>query len=88
MKNTLLTPNEARKRENLPPLAGGDALYLQQQNYSLEALSRRDAREDPFASSGKTASVPQAVVASDGNKAITETEHDAVKAMFRGILKK
>ncbi|EHQ9954732.1 portal protein, partial [Escherichia coli] len=24
----------------------------------------------------------------DGNKAITETEHDAVKAMFRGILKK
>ncbi|EEC8709507.1 portal protein, partial [Escherichia coli] len=26
--------------------------------------------------------------ASDGNKAITETEHDAVKAMFRGILKK
>ncbi|EHA8849104.1 portal protein, partial [Escherichia coli] len=23
-----------------------------------------------------------------GNKAITETEHDAVKAMFRGILKK
>ncbi|EPD9056670.1 terminase large subunit domain-containing protein, partial [Escherichia coli] len=35
VKNTLLTPNEARKRENLPPLAGGDALYLQQQNYSL-----------------------------------------------------
>lgn len=88
VKNTLLTPNKARKRENLPPLAGGDALYLQQQNYSLEALSRRDAREDPFASSGKTASVPQAVAASDGNKAITETEHDAVKAMFRGILKK
>ena len=29
VKNTLLTPNEARKRENLPPLAGGDALYLQ-----------------------------------------------------------
>ena len=28
---------------NLPPLPGGDALYLQQQNYSLEALSRRDA---------------------------------------------
>ncbi|PKE01267.1 portal protein, partial [Escherichia coli] len=25
---------------------------------------------------------------SDGNKAISETEHDAVKAMFRGILRK
>ncbi|PKI93700.1 portal protein, partial [Escherichia coli] len=24
----------------------------------------------------------------DGNKAISETEHDAVKAMFRGILRK
>ncbi|EOQ3947757.1 phage portal protein, partial [Escherichia coli] len=84
VKNTLLTPNEARKRENLPPLAGGDALYLQQQNYSLEALSRRDAREDPFASTGKTALAQPPDGASDGNKAITETEHDAVKAMFRG----
>ncbi|PJX83525.1 portal protein, partial [Escherichia coli] len=26
--------------------------------------------------------------APDGNKAISETEHDAVKAMFRGILRK
>ena len=70
VKNTLLTPNEARKRENLPPLAGGDALYLQQQNYSLEALSRRDAREDPFASAGKTSSGTTAWTgASDGNKA-------------------
>ncbi|EOQ1117289.1 phage portal protein, partial [Escherichia coli] len=84
VKNTLLTPNEARKRENLPPLAGGDALYLQQQNYSLEALSRRDAREDPFASTGKTALAQPPDGASDGNKAIIETEHDAVKAMFRG----
>lgn len=88
VKNTLLTPNEARKRENLPPLAGGDALYLQQQNYSLEALSRRDAREDPFASSGKTVSAQPPDGASAGKKAISETERDAVKAMFRGTLKK
>ncbi|EFI1799041.1 phage portal protein, partial [Escherichia coli] len=88
VKNTLLTPNEARKRENLPPLAGGDALYLQQQNYSLEALSRRDAREDPFASAGKTVSSQLPDGASDGNKAISETEHDAVKAMFRGDTEK
>ncbi|HBD7930491.1 TPA: phage portal protein, partial [Escherichia coli] len=88
VKNTLLTPNEARKRENLPPLAGGDALYLQQQNYSLEALSRRDAREDPFASSGKRVSAQLPDGASDGNKAISETEHDAVKAMFRGDTEK
>ncbi len=63
VKNTLLTPNEARKRENLPPLAGGDALYLQQQNYSLEALSRRDAREDPFASAGKNSFIASCLTA-------------------------
>lgn len=43
------TPNEARVHLNLPPVIGGDTPYLQQQNYSIEALSRRDAREDPFA---------------------------------------
>lgn len=35
-------PNEARLEENLPPLAGGDTAYLQQQNYSLAALGARD----------------------------------------------
>jgi len=36
-------PNEARARLNLPPVEGGDSPYLQQQNYSLEALAQRDA---------------------------------------------
>lgn len=44
----IYAPNEARKRMNLKPLEGGDTVYLQQQNYSLEALARRDAQEDPF----------------------------------------
>jgi phage portal protein BeeE len=42
-------PNEARKVMNLPAVEGGDTPYLQQQNYSLSALNKRDAREDPFA---------------------------------------
>jgi len=41
-------PNEARKRLDLKPVAGGNSPYLQQQNYSLEALAKRDAQEDPF----------------------------------------
>jgi HK97 family phage portal protein len=41
-------PNEARKRLNLGPKAGGNSPYLQQQNYSLEALAKRDAQADPF----------------------------------------
>lgn len=43
------TPNESRKRLNLPPVKGGDTPYLQQQNYSLAALDRRDQQADPFA---------------------------------------
>jgi HK97 family phage portal protein len=44
-----MTPNETRKRfHGLGATAGGDAVYLQQQNYSLEALAKRDASADPF----------------------------------------
>ena len=45
---SILTPNEGRKRFNQKPLEGGDTVYMQQQNYSLEALAKRDAQEDPF----------------------------------------
>lgn len=46
-------PNESRKRLNLKPKPGGNSLMMQQQNYSLEALAKRDAREDPFAPATK-----------------------------------
>ncbi len=39
-----LTPNEQRKRLNAPPVAGGDTVYMQEQDHSLEWLSRRDAQ--------------------------------------------
>lgn len=58
VKGAVVTPNEARGRMNLPPLAGGDTVYLQHQNYSLEALAKRDAREDPFASSPAPSPAP------------------------------
>ncbi|WP_336929973.1 phage portal protein [Acinetobacter tandoii] len=54
VKGALITPNEGRNALNLPPVAGGDALYMQQQNYSLEAISKRDAKDDPFTSAGKS----------------------------------
>lgn len=49
IKAGYLTPNEARRSENLSAVAGGDTPYLQQQNYSLAALAKRDAKDDPFA---------------------------------------
>ena len=44
----IYSPNEARRRFNLPPVKGGDTPYLQQQNYSLAALDERD-QDKPFA---------------------------------------
>ena len=44
-----MSPNEARAGENMQPVAGGESPYLQQQNYSLAALAKRDAKADPFA---------------------------------------
>lgn len=44
----LYTPNEGREKLNRPPVEGGDSPYLQQQNFSLSALAKRDAKDDPF----------------------------------------
>jgi HK97 family phage portal protein len=43
-----MKPNEARARSGLGPVPGGDTPYLQQQNYSLAALAKRDSSADPF----------------------------------------
>lgn len=43
IKGGFMTPNEARFREDLPPVKGGDTPYMQQQNFSLAALANRDA---------------------------------------------
>lgn len=40
--------DEMRSKIGLKPTAGGHAVYLQQQNYSLAALAKRDAQDDPF----------------------------------------
>lgn len=49
------TPNEGRLKLGLRPVEGGDTVYRQQQDFSLEALSKRDAQPDPFVSTRKPA---------------------------------
>lgn len=44
----ILKPNEARAKLNQRGVTGGDAVYLQQQNFSLDALAKRDALPNPF----------------------------------------
>lgn len=47
----ILKPDEARRKLDLPPVSGGNAVYRQQQDFSLEALAKRDATDNPFATS-------------------------------------
>lgn len=61
----VMAPNEARRRVNLKPVEGGDSVYMQQQNFSLEALARRDAQYDPF---GESTPVAPAVVEDEETK--------------------
>lgn len=70
----IYAPNEARKEQNLKPLDGGDSVYLQQQNYSLEALAKRDASEDPFKTSSGSSS------ANSNNSTNNNTNENAANA--------
>lgn len=73
----ILSPNEQRRRLDLKPTAGGNSPMMQQQNFSLEALAKRDALDDPFAGS-KTTPDPSDL---PEPKQISSV---AVKALFSG----
>jgi HK97 family phage portal protein len=55
IRSGVLAPNEGRRQEDFAPVEGGESPMIQQQNYSLSALAKRDAKEDPFASASRTA---------------------------------
>jgi HK97 family phage portal protein len=58
--SSVMSPNEARAKLELPPVKGGESPLSQQQYYSLEALGKRDAQEDPFAPATPPAPPPTA----------------------------
>lgn len=72
----IMTPNEARAKFDLSPKDGGDAVYMQQQNFSIEALNKRDSKDDPFESA--TASPPKAPAqaADDADAEAEDSEQD------------
>lgn len=74
----ILSPNEQRAKLDKKPKAGGDSPMLQQQNFSLEALAKRDAQTDPFgiAPAPATAPVDAPEAAND------DTELQAARAMI------
>lgn len=55
----IISPNEARAELGLLPVTGGESPLMQQQNYSLDALAKRDAKDDPFSKNVPTPSQTQ-----------------------------
>lgn len=65
----LLSADEARKKLGYGPTPGGKEVLTQQQNFSLPAIAKRDAKDDPFASAAEPAA------SADGE--VEEGESDA-----------
>jgi len=55
-----MTPNEQRRKLELKPVDGGNTVYMQEQDHSLAALAKRDARDDPFSKASAAAPAPVA----------------------------
>lgn len=51
----IMSPNEARATLGLAPVVGGESPLMQQQNYSLAALARRDNADNPFGNTPNSA---------------------------------
>lgn len=51
----IMSPNEARATLGLAPVVGGESPLMQQQNYSLAALARRDNADNPFGNAPNSA---------------------------------
>lgn len=80
----ILKVDEMRAKLDKKPTEGGDAVYLQQQNYSLAALAKRDAQPDPF---GQAASEPQADPTPPANDNQAQVEALALSAEIRRALR-
>lgn len=78
----VMAPNEARRRANLKPVEGGDSVYLQQQNFSLEALAKRDAQDDPFSKTSTPANPEPA-----GNEEMAKMQAELYTLKFANALR-
>lgn len=74
-----LTVNEQRKRLNQGPVIGGDTVYLQEQDHSLEWLAKRDAM--PIESATPPAPEP----AADNDNEMTAQADKAMIAILKGL---
>jgi phage portal protein BeeE len=85
VKGGVYTPNEGRQKHNKPPLPGGDTVFLQEQDHSLEWLSRRDAM--PIQPKLPPAVPPPVMPTKDFDEEASILEFEA-KAVALGLLQK
>lgn len=76
-----MTPNEQRKRLNLGPKTGGDSIYMQEQDHSLEWLSKRDAMPIADPNAPPAVSTP----APDNDNEIAIEAGKAMIAILKGL---
>jgi len=81
VQGTILSPNEARAMVDKPKARGGDSPMAQHQMYSLEALAKRDAMDNPFAPAAPTAVPAPSAPANDGADD-SASEDDVAAAKF------
>ena len=77
----ILTPDEARQRENLEPVEGGDTPYLQQQNWSLSALAKRDETAATMPPAAPPVPAPAPVATSEDDDDAKPTNFDKLFAV-------
>jgi Phage portal protein len=89
-------PNEARRAEDLPPVEGGETPYMQQQNFALAALARRDQKpevegaedgavQDTAMNGAQVTSLQTMLTAVANNQLPAETARAAISAAFPAL---
>jgi len=83
VKGSLATIDEARAARGRPSVKGGKTIWMQQQNYSLDALMERDAN-DPFAKPPPPS--PEAPAPDNAKDfAAIQKQMDGVAELVRGL---
>ncbi len=77
------SPNEARAKVGFGPVDGGDSPMIQQQNFSLAALAKRDAKADPFSTAPKAP--PPADTAAANDNAAAAQRAMALATIAKGL---
>jgi HK97 family phage portal protein len=85
----MMTSNEQRRPLGLPPVPFGDTVLRQEQDHSLEALAKRDARPDPFAKQPPAAPAaspaPSQDIANAGERRSMRATHIADDLLRRSV---